>query len=1179
MSGSYSSALSLDDLAPPSPADPPATATPPPPADPRSTLGRGLPLSPRANAAGDDAVMHDAADDPLPRAESGRCTSPTLLDGDTRMRGMSEEPTSAPVNIASPATNGHALTQSPSSTPSSSLHRSASTSTAPSGATVQRNPSLRARDAFSRLRIGSAGSSPRPAVPPPPSSSSPSASLAAAQTANPKPPTRAASFLSAFSPPSSVGSGGGRSPSPPLASTPSSSTTTAATTTAPRRAFPPLASIALPPRGDEQGFVLRTRDERGTEWEVELGRELGRGGMGTVREAVRRRVRGRRRARRGEDDDEMRDDDEEDEGRESEEEEDEDDVRALAVKIIPRANPYFVKLDRAALGLGLGAGASSDLAQAAAAAAAGGGPSASAGVAANPHLQGLVHHLHPSPCPTPPAPLASSLEPGQSARDRVRHVGERARSASSPFARPGLGSRAASLATVQGTPRMGRSPESEEVPGVEVLGSSAPGRGDGFFAAAVDAERGGKGGGDEGAAIATQDGNNNDDDEEPVDLLDLLLQREISIWRQLSALPSPFANPAHRTRWTGRGGHPHIVALVDTHRSADYDYVFMPLAEGGTLFEYVTDPRVRARQPQPATSASSTASSSSRGRSKSRSRPRPRASIPIAGTAASSLSPPPPTAGGAGAGAGIGLAEAGEFFVQLADAVRWMHDVAGVAHRDLKLENVVGCWEVPSSTPSSASLRKGKARRVWKLADFGLAEVIPAPAPAAAAPAPAPAPAVQGVQPLSALARAGSLHRGPSGPSAGDAAQPASAGPMSQSAFLPAPHRTVGSPAPAPGPAVPHNSPLSALLHPVGSLPYSSPEALRSSVPIVHPSGDIWALGCVLYAMIAGRLPIWEEWELRLRVRLMKGDWDVPDELDPAQAADAGDRDERTLALDVLRGCLDKDVDRRWTIRQVCESAWVARVRERVAAEREREREFEQAARDGRDGGDRTRLDSLRRERDDNLSPLPAATPTATGAPSPTTTTTTTTTGGRTPSRGRLPTRTAYAATNGGPPPAPSAGKSTDPSPDGNGGSSSSARQKSTSRSRTRLATRSSSRSSAYAHQFGPASDEADRERRERGRSERRLRWDEAGGAGAGSARRRSSSRASSSTSASVAALENGGAGAEQQQQQQEPASGPRRGRSASRRRQQQEEWERDERERQRQREGHGGLATVGEPY
>ncbi|GAA5999296.1 uncharacterized protein JCM10292_001737 [Rhodotorula paludigena] len=1142
--------------------------------------------------------MHDAADDPLPRADSASCTSPGPLDGDTRMRGMSEEPTSAPVNIASPATNGHALTQSPSS----SLHRSASASTAPSGATVQRNPSLRARDAFSRLRIGSAGSSPRPAVPPPPpaSSSSPSASPAAAQTANPKPPTRAASFLSAFSPPSSVGSGGGRSPSPPLASTSSSTSNTAASSaaaapTAPRRAFPPLASIALPPRGDEQGFVLRTRDERGTEWEVELGRELGRGGMGTVRETVRRRVKGKRRARRGEDEEEMRDDDDADEGRESDEEEDqdEDDVRALAVKIIPRANPYFVKLDRAALALGAGASASSDLAQAA------GGPSASAGVAANPHLQGLVHHLHPSPCPTPPAPLAplASLEPGQSARhpssrDRVRLVGERARSASSPFAasRPGLGSRAASLATVQGTPRVGRSPESEEAPGVEVLGSSAPGRGDGFFAAAAAAaaaaglERGGKGGeGGEGAATAAQDGNNDDDDEEPVDLLDLLLQREISIWRQLSALPSPFANPAHRTRWTGRGGHPHIVALVDTHRSADYDYVFMPLAEGGTLFEYVTDPRVRARQPQPAASASSS-SSSARGRSKSRSRPRPRASIPIAGTAASSLSPPPPTTAGGGAGAGIGLAEAGEFFVQLADAVRWMHDVAGVAHRDLKLENVVGCWEVPSS--SSASVRKGKARRVWKLADFGLAEVIPAPAAAAAAaPAPAPAPAVQGVQPLSALARAGSLHRGPSGSSAGDAAQPASAGPMSQSAFLPAPHRTVGSPAPAPGPgpAVPHNSPLSALLHPVGSLPYSSPEALRSSVPIVHPSGDIWALGCVLYAMIAGRLPIWEEWELRLRVRLMKGDWDVPDELDPAQAVDAGDRDERALALDVLRGCLDKDVDRRWTIRRVCESAWVARVRERVAVERERERHLEQAARDGRDGGDRTRLDSLRRERDDNLSPLPAATPTATGASSPTTTTTTT--GGRTPSRGRLPTRTAYAATNGGPPPAPSAGKSTDPSPDGgSGGASSSsaaaARQKSTSRSRTRLATRSSSRSSAYAHQFGPASDEADRERRERGRSERRLRWDEAGGAGAGSARRRSSSRASSSTSASVAALENGGgAGAEQQQQQQEPASGPRRGRSASRRRQQREEWERDERERQRQREGHGGLATVGEPY
>ncbi|BGP41987.1 hypothetical protein JCM10449v2_005984 [Rhodotorula kratochvilovae] len=985
--------------------------------------------------------MRDAGTD---SPAAARFLSPEPMDGaDTRMRTMSEEP--APIAIGS--SSGSPAQPSPSST---------------NGAGVTRNPSIRARDAFSRLRIGSFGAAPRPAVPGgSPAPGSPTSDAGSSNSrrgstagAPEKPPTTAASFLSAFSPPSSVGSGGGRSPSPPLPGQP--------------RGY---AAFALPPRGNERGYRLRAHVGEREAWEYELGRELGQGGMGLVREAVRRPA---------SEDAPMRD---------AGAEERDKDVK-VAVKIIPRRHPHFVSL--AALRDSIGAGA----------------------VEGDTH-SGLVHHLHPSPSPVggPGAgPRRASLRGAALGVDRLQDKGvgggplrhpsrdraallERSRSTSSPI-RPSLGSRALSIAGVESP---APSPPAESDADEELLGSSAPGRG-GYFGsrgmeriddASDDGEGAGAGAGGDGE----------------VDLLDLLLQREITLWRQLSHLV-PAHDEAHATRWSGRGGHPHIVALLDTHRTADFDYVFMPLAEGGTLLEYVTNPNARDRDPSPASTGTRSASSKGR-RSASRGRGmngpqkprRARGSIPIAGTASSSLSPPASTSASSASSqpGGLPLAEAGEIFLQVAEALRWMHEEAGVAHRDLKLENVVGCWETPAP-------RGRRRRRVWKLADFGLAEVIP---DVAALPA-SPSSPVHGVQPLAALARAGSLTRpggaGANGAGGGGAggqqhALAASVGPgaplstaagqgMSSSAILPSPHRTVGSPAPAAAAAA--NSPLSALLHPVGSLPYSSPEALRSPVPIVHPSGDIWALGCVLYALVAGRLPIWEEWELRLRVRLVKGEWDVPDELNPAYARDDDDREERTLALEVLSGCLDKDPQRRWTIRQVCESRWLARVRAREAEQRSVDAH-----------------DELVRASGDALTPLASdgggtpASPSAGGA--------------RAPSRGRPATRStfSYTAAGGGPPPAPSTGASEhahtpgSASPNGPGG-----KGKSKSRSRTRLATRSSSRSSAYAHQFGAAggSEEADRERRERGRSERRLRWDEERGAGTGAGARRSLSRASSST-------------------------------------------------------------------
>ncbi|GAA5977653.1 hypothetical protein JCM10908_005048 [Rhodotorula pacifica] len=1288
------------------------------------------------------SVVTTANPEPAASFTSGRLTTADP-DGDSRMRSASEEPSAAAFpNMTSSA---------PPSAPAA-----ATTNTT----TVQRNPSLRARDAFARLRIGSAGSATaaRPAL-----SSSPSqlpsnvgasTSAAAAGGSNPASPVSgssnssfstatasaipvsssnnnninggstsgislsragsirspslaaatapgagpgmthaspAASFLSAFSPPSSVGN---RSPSPPAAGA--------------RLGNMPAFGSVLPPRGDQSGYKICVPASAGGgggeegeyEYEYVLGKELGRGGMGLVREATRRKVRRRHRGRssrreggrktRQQDPDgsmveKRSDSDDSDEAivdgtsDDDNEEEEEEEVVKVAVKIIPRHQGHALPFSEAMgirTGVGIGGGGGAGIGGPVRAAMDGGMVTRSASLRqghSTQQQQGApMSHVHRSfsvsqshspyntnssahllrhhPSQFPPSPTSTTSTSAVAVPTNVVHSErERNRSASSPARkavaslnlgygtgtgvgraiRPGTLSRGISLAAVEQSPLPtpdGR--EDHEEGNANMLGTSAPERDPGGFFARARAstvshhEAAGSSGAGSRGSSGTRSGNDEGDGKEdcwhgidldtaePEDLLDLLLQREISLWRQLTNLvPVPHTGtPMPRpTGFTGKGGHPYVVALLGTHRSDEYDYIFMPLAEGGTLLEYLNDPSSsssretstsrrssgsRSRSPSPSSRSRRSASppsareqgnnrSASRGRGRvtTTTKPRPRASIPFAG----SLSPPSSLAASMiqqeeqqQKKKGLSLRRAGEIFLQVVDGLRWLHEEARVVHRDLKLENVVGCWSVATDEELAAAAGAGgdgkvrgrsrsrmrqdeehemrgwhssssarhRRKRVWKLADFGLAEILPQHQQQQVG--------VQGVQPLAALARAGSLHRPDEGRqqhALGSSVGPGSG--MSQSAILPrAPHHASTLPPqqmhrPSPTAVTMQAqtvSPLSALLHPVGSLPYSSPEALRSSVPIVHPSGDIWALGCVLYALVAGRLPIWDEWELRLRVQLVKGEWNVPDELDSTRARNEEDRVEREMVLEVLKGCLEKDVDRRWTIRQVCESRWLTLVRQR-----------EVDLRAGRTPTASTlalqvdaapalpRRSSRTRSAAQNLGLFLDVQPTGSGRSSPARSpnlalgpspSPTSPNADRTMSRGRPSTRSSSHSYGYGPPPAPSAGASGHHTAEGGSspvigrgnlpgvaaaderGRSAHPPPKSASRSRTRLSTRSTSRSSAYAHQFGASGSElGEQERKERGRSERRRRWDEAGS----SSGRRSVSRTSTGTTSTSA--------------------------------------------------------------
>lgn len=1357
-----------------------------------------------------------------------RVTSPDPLndlDGDARMRTASE--------VSSPTvTHNRERKRLNLGRPGYSQEPTDPANTT-AAAAVQRHPSLRARDAFARLRIGSAGSSaaaaaasassssatsakppPSQVLPaaqiaqPPPSnvgaststttttnSSNPvspasatsnssfsasssnananarpmpisgaagagaslsragsikrSPSLAAAATPGMAHASPAASFLSAFSPPSSVGN---RSPSPPP---PQQGLGRCAGN------MPTFGSVFLPPRGDQSGFKIvvpappatgprEDGDEYEYEYEYVLGKELGRGGMGLVREATRRKIRSGRRRRRQQQSRSskrsphggestaiaMEEDDDEDAAvtvttTSSSGEEEEIEVIRVAVKIIPRhqghALPFSEAMGIRTSGSGgvggpvrAGGGGATDGTMHRSASLRQnhpGAPSSSSLLAGATHVQrsfslsqsqspfgssGKLLRHHPSQfAPSSSSSIATTSSASTSASSSSSAsesrmtasggsggsparrnppagpsnlgYGGRHSNNNNNSLRPGTLSRGISLAAVEQSPLPtpdGKDEDSNPM----LLGTSAPERDPGGFfhrtrastvgpadrpihaassrgSSSTTADEGGGGG---GGNSPRRDGSNEAppptttidlDTAEPEDLLDLLLQREIALWRQLTNLapvPHTGISMPRPTGFTGKGGHPYVVALLGTYRSDEFDYIFMPLAEGGTLLEYLNDPsnasrgsgstsrscsrsgrtsRSRSRSVSPSRSASPPASrgpgrSASRGRSgrvtTTTTKPCPRASIPFAG----SLSPPPSAA--AGQKKGLSLRRAGEIFLQIVDGLRWMHEEARVVHRDLKLENVVGCWSVATdeelaqaaqeaehegmmtrgrsrsrmrrdhdqqhetrytsksrdaAVAASRTARTGsggggggrhRRKRVWKLADFGLAEILPH---SAAPQQQQQQSGVQGVQPLAALARAGSLHRPDGGQqhalasSVGPGGGGGSSG-LSHSAILPRPPAHASTlPAqqvhrPSPTAAMMQAqtvSPLSALLHPVGSLPYSSPEALRSSVPIVHPSGDIWALGCILYALVAGRLPIWDEWELRLRVQLVKGEWEVPEELDSTRARNEDDRVEREMVLEILKGCLEKDVERRWTIRQVCEGRWIRLVRQRDSDARAGRTPTTATTTTSaatvavqvdpvpavlrRSSRTRTAAQSLGlfldvqqqssaagsgrgspvRSASSNLSLGPSPSPTSPNSD-------------RTLSRGRPSTRSSSHSYSHGPPPAPSAGASGHHTADGGSspvigrsnlvvgeerGRSTQPLPKSASRSRTRLSTRSTSRSSAYAHQYGAGggSELAEQERKERGRSERRRRWDEAGS----SSGRRSVSRTSTGTTSTSA--------------------------------------------------------------
>ncbi|KAF9893461.1 hypothetical protein FE257_010773 [Aspergillus nanangensis] len=111
-----------------------------------------------------------------------------------------------------------------------------------------------------------------------------------------------------------------------------------------------------------------------------------------------------------------------------------------------------------------------------------------------------------------------------------------------------------------------------------------------------------------------------------------------------------------------------------------------------------------------------------------------------------------------------------------------------------------------------------------------------------------------------------------------------------------------------------------------GSLEYASPEQLLSTNRVIHPCVDIWAFGVTVFIVVVGSRPFQDPFTPRIRSNILSGTWNHNSVL--GETSDALNHKDRTDALELIKGCLHMEADKRWTIRDILGCSWLREVAE-----------------------------------------------------------------------------------------------------------------------------------------------------------------------------------------------------------------------------------------------------------
>ncbi|KAF8465243.1 kinase-like domain-containing protein [Kalaharituber pfeilii] len=107
-----------------------------------------------------------------------------------------------------------------------------------------------------------------------------------------------------------------------------------------------------------------------------------------------------------------------------------------------------------------------------------------------------------------------------------------------------------------------------------------------------------------------------------------------------------------------------------------------------------------------------------------------------------------------------------------------------------------------------------------------------------------------------------------------------------------------------------------------GSLQYAPPEMMSCTTPRLSTAVDMWAFGVVVYALHTGILPFNHAFQPKLQMMIARGDWDVERFRNATVFQDH--KELGKMALDVVKGCLCKQPENRWTVGMVLDSKWLS---------------------------------------------------------------------------------------------------------------------------------------------------------------------------------------------------------------------------------------------------------------